>query len=217
MLVFSFVDYEKSRMLPIVNRVERSSSKLQGIDKRNSVAMIVVGTIGRIIERKEIGRLGISACVKDAEKHLLFTATQIENIAHGNAICNREGVLMMKDEVKQAIIDMRNDGKSYAEIGKALGLATSTVSSVILRSNKPIYVCKYCGRRLKQSGYKHKVFCDDVCRYRWNKAHPQNKRAFYELKCHYCGKEFIAYGNPNRKFCCRECYLKGRDGGTIDD
>ena len=37
--------------------------------------------------------------------------------------------------------------------------------------------------------------------------------ALYVLVCEYCGNEFVAYGNPKKRFCSRECQtLAGRAG-----
>ena len=37
--------------------------------------------------------------------------------------------------------------------------------------------------------------------------------AHYNLTCEYCGKEFESYGNKNRKYCSRACYVASRQAG----
>ena len=37
-----------------------------------------------------------------------------------------------------------------------------------------------------------------------------NKKAFYTLTCKHCGKEFTAYGNQKRVYCCHDCYIKDK-------
>ena len=34
-----------------------------------------------------------------------------------------------------------------------------------------------------------------------------------DLTCQHCGKEFESYGNKNRKYCCRTCYIASRQAG----
>ena len=38
----------------------------------------------------------------------------------------------------------------------------------------------------------------------------QSPEAQYHLQCVYCGKEFIVYGNANRRYCCHNCYIRDR-------
>lgn len=41
-----------------------------------------------------------------------------------------------------------------------------------------------------------------------------DKKANYEFVCAYCKKPFTAYGNAHRKYCCHECYIEDRFGGS---
>lgn len=61
-------------------------------------------------------------------------------------------------------------------------------------------------------GKKRKQFCCDRCRWDWWNSHIKevNKKAFYTLTCKYCGKEFTAYGNQKRVYCCQDCYIKDK-------
>ena len=36
------------------------------------------------------------------------------------------------------------------------------------------------------------------------------KERGYKLKCAYCGKDFISYGNKKRKYCSHYCYIHDR-------
>ena len=118
---------------------------------------------------------------------------------------------MTKSEIKK-LNSMRREGRSASEISKILGISVNTVRSHIRRHPdvegcKP---CRNCGRPIEQHrGRKEKLFCSDKCRMEWWNSHREqvNKKAYYKLKCSYCGKEFESYGNKNRKYCCRQCYL----------
>lgn len=125
----------------------------------------------------------------------------------------------MTEIQKQAVLDMRTQGMSCQAVADALLLSPNTVKSFCRRSGvKPSSsalpdpgICRNCGKPLcHTAGARQKLFCSDHCRYGWwNK-----KRGLipYRLTCSYCGREFISYGNKNRKFCGRECYLHSRYG-----
>ena len=118
---------------------------------------------------------------------------------------------MTKAEIKK-LNTLRWEGRSASEISAILGISVNTVRSHIHRHPevegcKP---CRNCGRPVVQHpGRKEKLFCSDKCRMEWWNSHREqvNKKAYYKLKCSYCGKEFESYGNKNRKYCCRQCYL----------
>lgn len=126
---------------------------------------------------------------------------------------------MIPAREKEAVLSMYSEGQKYKEIADILLLSPNTVKSICRRSGiKPLSSgetdsrrCRNCGATLRcNSGTKPKIFCSDHCRYAWwNK-----KRGLtpYRLTCSYCGQEFISYGNKNRKFCGRECYLHSRYG-----
>ena len=124
----------------------------------------------------------------------------------------------MKLQDINAINNMRLKGYSVATISKVLGMPYNTVKSHI-RRNPDIpgtSVCLQCGKPVKQpGGRKEKKFCSDRCRMAyWNGNQDKvKKQAYYTLICQYCGKEFTSYGNKNRKFCCRACYLDSRKCG----
>ena len=118
----------------------------------------------------------------------------------------------MRAQDRIAIDNMRLDGRSAADIALALRLSPNTVRSHIRRHPEIPNTrrCSTCGNAvLQKTGRREKKFCSDACRMMWWNSHPQevNRKAYYSLICNHCGKEFESYGNKNRKYCCRECYL----------
>lgn len=126
---------------------------------------------------------------------------------------------MIPEAQKNAILALRQQGRSYRDIAEHLILSPNTVKSVCRRSGvnmpKPDMstpdVCKNCVTPLPQSiGGRKRSFCCDKCRYAWWN---QNRRMRpCRLICYYCGKEFISYGNKKRKYCSRKCYILSRYG-----
>ena len=126
-------------------------------------------------------------------------------------------------EQKEQIISMRKNGSSYSMISAYLDMPLSTVKSFIRRAKNKINLeskrtncCKECGKPIAQiAGRKKILFCCGECRQKWWNAHPEavNRKAIYTFICIYCGKEFTAYGNNHRKYCCHECYIADRFGG----
>ena len=124
----------------------------------------------------------------------------------------------MKLQQKIAINNMRLEGCSSASIAAKLGLPAGTVRSYIHRNAKSsdAKLCKQCGKVITDIPKgREKKFCSDSCRMLWWNSHQEtvNRKAYYDLKCNYCGKEFESYGNRNRKYCCRACYLASRHAG----
>ena len=119
--------------------------------------------------------------------------------------------------------DMREVGKSYAEIADWLGLSKNTIKSYCQRNSlhqikKPsanCTYCKQCGQEMEIiAGRKVKQFCSDKCRMAWWVANKDqlNRKATYNFTCAYCGADFTAYGNQTRKFCNHACYIASRFG-----
>ncbi len=114
---------------------------------------------------------------------------------------------------------MRCDGFSYSKISAELSMPVSTIKS-FCQSNDlggilvtDVEVCRNCGVKLKPSSQSAvKRFCSSACRAAWWKAHREaiNRKAVHEIRCAYCGSEFIAYINGSRKFCSHACYAKSK-------
>ena len=126
---------------------------------------------------------------------------------------------MTDSKTRQAILKMREDGTSYAEIADFFSLSPNTVKSICYRNSiqtssgscHEAGLCKNCGKPLTQiHGGGHKLFCSNQCRYQWWNHFRSRKP--YRLTCYYCGKDFISFGNRKKKFCGRECYRLSRYG-----
>jgi endogenous inhibitor of DNA gyrase (YacG/DUF329 family) len=123
----------------------------------------------------------------------------------------------MRVQDRIAIDNMRLDGHSAADIAIALKLSPNTVRSHIRRHPEiqNARKCLTCGKPVLQTkGRREKKFCSDMCRMAWWNSHPEdiNRKAYYSLVCNQCEKEFESYGNKNRKYCCRACYLASLRG-----
>ena len=142
----------------------------------------------------------------------------------------------MTNEEKIQIARLRSEGYGYVKIAHLLSLKENTVKSYCRRNgiiskesgavvmevpvrsgSKP---CQCCGKSVMQNpGRKEKKFCSDRCRNRWWNSHLSevNRKAMYDFTCACCKKQFRAYGNANRKYCCHECYIEDRFGGGMND
>lgn len=129
---------------------------------------------------------------------------------------------MTKQEIETLNL-MRSHDKSATDIAIALGLSVNTVRSYIRRHPPKDTVevgCRQCGKPVMQhKGRKAKYFCSDRCRNAWWNAHPEKvqRKAYYRLACRFCGKEFVSYGNKNRKYCSRLCYADARKSRSVSD
>lgn len=129
---------------------------------------------------------------------------------------------MTKQEIATLNL-MRSHDKSATDIAIALGLSVNTVRSYIRRHPPKDTVevgCRQCGKPVMQhKGRKAKYFCSDRCRNAWWNAHPEKvqRKAYYRLACRFCGKEFVSYGNKNRKYCSRLCYADARRSRSVSD
>lgn len=122
----------------------------------------------------------------------------------------------MKLEEKNKIYQLKKEGYGYKKIASELGISVSSVQSFLKRNPMDIDLlgtCKRCGMTIQSiKGKKRKKFCCDRCRWDWWNSHIKevNKKAFYTLTCKHCGKEFTAYGNQKRVYCCHDCYIKDK-------
>lgn len=119
-------------------------------------------------------------------------------------------------EEKNKIYQLKKEGYGYKKIANELGLSASSVQSFLKRNPMDLDLlgtCKRCGMTIQSiKGKKRKQFCSDRCRWDWWNSHIKevNKKAFYTLTCKHCGKEFSAYGNQKRVYCCHDCYIKDK-------
>lgn len=137
----------------------------------------------------------------------------------------------MTDEQKNKIIELRKNGAGYKAIASEIGLSRDAVRSFCKSRNLSGFgvaavmniseqtengnICPNCCKPITQPlKGRRKKFCSEKCRRDWWKEHPekaaQKDTAQYHLKCTYCGKEFISYGNKNRKYCSHYCYIHDR-------
>lgn len=135
----------------------------------------------------------------------------------------------MNQSQKDRIKELRLDGLGYVKIAQILDLSENTVKSYCKRNNIGCTAavkktggncCRNCGKELVQiPKRKTRKFCSDNCRTAWWNSHTDrvNKKAVYSYKCPNCGREFTAYGNSKRKYCCHSCYISFRfKGGGAD-
>lgn len=134
----------------------------------------------------------------------------------------------MTDREKQQIMALRQSGISYTQISDMLNISINSIKSYCKRHNfggkkallsesSTVLYCEHCGMPVKQNaGRKTKRFCSDKCRMLWWNGHTElvKRKANYTCTCQNCGKEFISYGNKNRKYCSHECYIEDRFGGA---
>ncbi len=119
----------------------------------------------------------------------------------------------MTNETKQQIKNLRKQGYGYKKISKFVGESVGSVRHYLATyQEKELHVfCLNCGRPIVSiKGKKKKKFCSDRCRWDyWNHHQKEvNKKAYYQVTCKYCGKEFLSYGNEHRVYCCHECYIE---------
>ena len=117
----------------------------------------------------------------------------------------------MTDQIKEKMIELREQGLGYRKIAQEVGLNVGSVTIFFrrLKEKQNTTFCKYCGRKVEQTkGHRQKIFCDEGCRRHWWCQHRESgcRKAFYTIKCKQCGKTFEVYGNPQRVYCSWECY-----------
>lgn len=137
----------------------------------------------------------------------------------------------MTEVQKKQILKMRKDGLGYKTIAGAVDLSRNAVRKFCKSHGMSGFgwvaaintaervqsgeLCKNCYQKIKQpkKGRKKK-FCSEECRRNWWKEHPEQIKktdnAQYRLICTNCGREFISYGNKNRKYCSHSCYINKR-------
>ncbi|HEM9292377.1 TPA: helix-turn-helix domain-containing protein [Streptococcus agalactiae] len=144
----------------------------------------------------------------------------------------------MNENQRRQIWAMRSQGQGYGTIAQAVDLPRDAVRKFCSRrpelkgyghvvqqmiEAQGYDYCLTCGIKLdhKLLG-RPKKFCSDKCRkVYWDthrEEHDKGKTAYDELTCQNCGRSFLSYANPNRKFCSHSCYIQSRfyKGGHND-
>lgn len=129
----------------------------------------------------------------------------------------------MTTEEKLKVKKMRDDGLGYLAISKELNINLSTIKSFCrrkLNGNPEVVIvehddnhCLNCGRKLedKFTPRKRKFCCDDCRQTYWNSHRELVKRKNGRtVTCQHCHKEFIVYGNNERKYCSINCFMEER-------
>lgn len=78
--------------------------------------------------------------------------------------------------------------------------------------------CPNCGAAVIQPPMgRTKKFCSDRCRFHWKNTHPrpENWKMTRTAVCQFCGKEFLAFKEyeKKRRYCSRACANRGRAAG----
>ena len=136
----------------------------------------------------------------------------------------------MNDSQRRDIWRLRRDGFGYRAIAQMLNLSLGSVKQYCRRhpelkgmgnlvkyqldGGEHIY-CKNCMKKLNHTVQgRPKKFCSARCRAIWwrdNQNQPdKTKTAYDELTCQNCGRSFLSYANPARKFCGHPCYIEHR-------
>lgn len=150
----------------------------------------------------------------------------------------KEVKTVLKSDEKIKILELRKKGYGYKSIAGVLKIKRDAVRDYCKRQGLDGYLgygksvgvianikeinysikCKQCDKELNNDdriGRKSK-FCSDKCRRTWWNNHPEKKvkreKAWYSFICFYCGKNFKAYGNKNRKYCSGSCFQNHRWG-----
>ena len=120
----------------------------------------------------------------------------------------------MSSTQKDLIVAYRKAGMSYRDIAEKTHTTSDYCRTICSRANRAqrqkmqdadMGLCLYCGHLVVNTpGAKPKHFCSDKCRYdyhNWEKKHSGHIRT-----CETCGNEFVAFGNPKKRFCSHDCY-----------
>ena len=133
----------------------------------------------------------------------------------------------MTNEQKEQIRQLREKDAGYLSIAKMLDISVDAVRGYCRRNgltgrrssatkgNAESGYCLQCKSPIVQRpGIKKIKFCSGACRQTWWNAHPENvhHKAVYSFTCACCGRQFSAYGNAHRKYCCHSCYIESRYG-----
>ena len=122
----------------------------------------------------------------------------------------------MTQSDKNKIMLLKKRGMTYNEISAVTGINANSIASFLRRSKMPKTettegICKFCAKEISGRG---RIFCSSVCKNAWWNLHRNEKSgsASHTSVCLACGKEMSVYGNPNKKFCSHDCYIRHRFG-----
>ena len=150
----------------------------------------------------------------------------------------RYGGKLLNETQRRQIWAMRSQGLGYGTIAKTVNLSRDAIRKFCARRpelkgygtvvQKMIEAqgfdyCLQCGQPLvHKSVGRPKKFCSVSCRRKhWGEheeTHDLSKTAYDEVTCQNCGRSFLSYANPKRKYCSHECYIYTRfyKGGHHD-
>ncbi|WP_261309274.1 helix-turn-helix domain-containing protein [Streptococcus uberis] len=136
----------------------------------------------------------------------------------------------MNENQRRQIWAMRRQGHGYGTIAQAVNLPRDAVRKFCNRRPELKGYGHVVQRMIEEQGYDYcltcdtkldhklvgrpKKFCSDRCRAIWwrdtQNQHDKTKTAYDELTCQNCGRSFLSYANPTRKFCGHPCYIEHR-------
>ena len=125
----------------------------------------------------------------------------------------------MTSSQRTLLRELRQSGKSYGQIARALNISENTVKSFCRREGilvvpEPADHCPRCGKPISHPAQgTRRRFCSDSCRYAWNFAHRVlSEKNAISKRCACCNQPFFSYPSSGRKYCSRACYLRDRFG-----
>lgn len=126
---------------------------------------------------------------------------------------------MSQQAKKEQILKLRNNGLSFGEIAKELGISRSSVASICKRSKeRQIERCKNCGVVIKQTlGHRRRIYCSARCRKKWWKNNDGNHYINNKVICLSCGRKFIYHETKIRRYCSLACAYKGKRKEVSDN
>ena len=121
---------------------------------------------------------------------------------------------------------LRANGMAYCAIAKTVGISRDSARNYsravsVAEENHELdaaienhTACAYCGSAMTQHGGagRPRRFCSDRCRRQYWRLHREeqkkNPAIIFTRTCKYCGAPFEIYGKNERKYFCRDHYIK---------
>jgi len=121
---------------------------------------------------------------------------------------------------------LRSHGMSARRAADITGLTVDVVRNLCRKivpnvSDENLHIkienneaCAFCGAPVEKHGGagRPRRFCSDHCRRQYWRLHrdeqKKNPDIIFMRICKYCGQPFEIYGKNDRKYCCRDHYLK---------